>query len=123
MLEGQRILVVEDEMMVLMAIEDMLADLGCTSVSAASSVAKALDMIASEPFDLVTLDLNLSGTRSYPVARLLVERGIPFAFSTGYGEHGIEEFSGRPVLSKPYSAAQFGAVMSGLIATPAPLAP
>ena len=36
LLSGRRVLVVEDEMMVLMMIEDMLADLGCESVSAAA---------------------------------------------------------------------------------------
>ena len=33
LLSGLRILVVEDEMMVLMIIEDMLGDLGCESVT------------------------------------------------------------------------------------------
>ena len=87
MLAGQRILVVEDEMLVLMAI-----------------------------------DVNLNGTRSYPVARSLVERGIRFAFSTGYGEQGVEGFGGCPVLNKPYSATQFGAIIAELMAPP-PLAP
>ena len=122
MLAGQRILVVEDEMLVLMAIEDMLADLGCTSISVAASIDQALDLIASEPFDLATLDVNLNGTRSYPVARSLVERGIRFAFSTGYGEQGVEDFGGCPVLNKPYSATQFGAIIAELMAPP-PLAP
>ena len=36
LLSGRRILVVEDEMMVLMMIEDMLGDLGCESVTAAA---------------------------------------------------------------------------------------
>ena len=31
LLSGRRVLVVEDEMMVLMMIEDMLSDLGCES--------------------------------------------------------------------------------------------
>ena len=36
LLSGRRVLVVEDEMMVLMMIEDRRADLGCESVSAAA---------------------------------------------------------------------------------------
>ena len=121
MLEGQRVLVVEDEMLVLMAIEDMLSDLGCTSISVAGSVDKALRLIETEHFDLATIDVNLNGVRSYPVASALAARGVPFAFSTGYGEHGIDEgFGARPVLNKPYSAAQFMAVMATLMA-PAPL--
>jgi hypothetical protein len=37
LLSGRRILVVEDEMMVLMLIEDMLSDLGCEAVTTASA--------------------------------------------------------------------------------------
>ena len=36
-LSGQRILVVEDEMLVLMETQDMLADLGCDSIVAAAT--------------------------------------------------------------------------------------
>jgi CheY-like chemotaxis protein len=64
MLVGKRVLVVEDEMLVMMAIEDMLADLGCTSVTAAATVDKALALIEAEEFDLAILDVNLDGRRS-----------------------------------------------------------
>ena len=37
LLSGRHVLVVEDEMMTLMIIEDMLADLGCDSVTAAAT--------------------------------------------------------------------------------------
>jgi CheY-like chemotaxis protein len=117
LLSGRRVLVVEDEMLVLMALEDMLADLGCTSVSVAGNIDMALDLIGNKAFDLATLDVNLNGQRSYPVAKVLGDHGIPFAFSTGYGEHGIGEgFGGRPVLSKPYSFRQLFEVLSALVA-------
>src|SRR5678809_1168205 len=45
LLEGRRVLVVEDEMLVVMIIEDMLAELGCASVTAAGTVQKALTLI------------------------------------------------------------------------------
>ncbi len=41
LLSGRRILVVEDEMLVLMNVEDMLADLGCESVTVGDEVAPA----------------------------------------------------------------------------------
>ena len=37
LLSGRRILVVEDEMVLLMTIEDILADLGCESVTSATT--------------------------------------------------------------------------------------
>ena len=104
-------------MLVLMAIEDMLADLGCTSISVAGNIEKALDLIASKSFDLATLDVNLDGQRSYPVAQALSDLGVPFAFSTGYGEHGVGEgFGGRPVLDKPYNDSQLIKVLTALLA-------
>lgn len=101
-------------MLVLMAIEDMLSDLGCTSITAAATVEKALTLIEAEPFDLATLDVNLDGRRSYTVAKALSDRGIPFAFSTGYGEHS-EGYGDRPVLNKPFNPAQLLTVLTGLL--------
>lgn len=116
-LAGKRVLVVEDEMLVLMAIEDMMCDLGCTSIMAAGNVESALECIAANEFDLATLDLNLNGSRSYPVADALNARRIPFAFSTGYGGHGVDEgYGDRPVLNKPYSCAQFDRTIGALLA-------
>jgi CheY-like chemotaxis protein len=119
LLSGQRVLVVEDEMLVLMALEDMLADLGCTAVSVAGSIDRALDLIATKVFDLATLDVNLNGQRSYPVAKALGDHGIPFAFSTGYGEHGVDEgYGNRLVLDKPFNYRQLTNIMTALL-TPA----
>ena len=103
-------------MLVLMAIEDMLGDLGCTSISAAANVETALDFIAAETFDLATLDVNLNGIRSYEVADALKSRCIPFAFATGYGEHGVDQgYGDSPVLNKPFSSSQFRNVVGGLL--------
>lgn len=121
LLTNTDILVVEDEMLVMMAIEDMLTDLGCTSITFASSIDQALELIEAKRFDLATLDVNLHGQRSYPVAHALVSRGVPFAFSTGYGEHGVSEGLGdRPLLTKPYNQQQFVDVLSAMLAPPAP---
>ena len=61
LLSGRRVLVVEDEMLVLMMIEDMLADLGCKSVTSAAMVDKALALIDAQTFDFAMLDMNLNG--------------------------------------------------------------
>jgi CheY-like chemotaxis protein len=117
LLSGKRVLVVEDEMLVLMAIEDMLTDLGCTSISVAGNLDKALDLIATEKFDLATLDINLNGQGSYPAAKALSDAGVPFAFSTGYGAQGVDEEFGRHlVLNKPYSNCNLIDVLTVLLA-------
>jgi CheY-like chemotaxis protein len=114
---GQRILVVEDEMLVLANIEMTLSDLGCSTFRAAASVSQAIALIAEYDFDMAILDVNLVGQKSYPVADALAERGIPFAFSTACGDHGDrKDLEDRPVLKKPYVRTSLEAVLSRLLA-------
>jgi len=79
-LSGRRILVVEDEMLIVMMIESMLSDLGCESVAAAATVTQAIALIDGQTFDAAMLDVNLNGTNSRPVADALAARGVPFFF-------------------------------------------
>ena len=58
-------------MLVLLMIEDMLADLGCESVIAAASINRALASIDAQLFDLAMLDMNLNGDNTYSVADAL----------------------------------------------------
>jgi CheY-like chemotaxis protein len=69
LLSGRRVLVVEDEMLVLIMIEDMLADLGCKSVTSAATIDKALALIDAQAFDFALLDINLNGSDSHPWRR------------------------------------------------------
>lgn len=103
-------------MLVLLNIEDMLADHGCTSVSAAANADQALSLIAAQAFDAAIVDLNLDGTKSYRVADALVARGVPFLFSTGYsGESLDDRYRDRPVLGKPYREAQLVETLTRLL--------
>ncbi len=103
-------------MLVLMSIETALEDLGCTSILAAATVGEALEVLSGHLFDVAMVDVNLGGEKSYPVADALTERGIPFVFSTGYGDHGDRlEHNHRPVLKKPYSNAELIATLERLV--------
>lgn len=116
LLSGKDVLLIEDEMLLAMLIEDMLSDLGCTSITVAGTVETAMDLIADNRFDLATLDVNLDGARSLAVAEALSERDIPFAFATGNDEHGFgKRFGNRPVLNKPFSFGRFEEVLGQLL--------
>ncbi|EXS68724.1 response regulator [Sphingobium sp. Ant17] len=118
LLAGCRILIVEDEMLVLRGVEIALEELGCDSIHVAANVADALTLLAQNAIDAALLDVNLGGENSYSVADALVHAGIPFAFSTGYGDHGDrQDFDDRPVLRKPYVRATFTAVFEQLAQT------
>lgn len=116
---GIKVLIVEDEGFVALLIEDMLQDLGCEIVASVAGLKEACGIAETALIDLAVLDINLGGERSYPVARILNERGVPFMFSTGYGAAGLpDEFSGRPVLAKPFSAKAFEEMLAVALGVP-----
>lgn len=115
-LQGRKVLVVEDEMIVMMNLEFVLEDLGCSAICPVASVYEALALLNDANFDLAFLDINLSGEKSYQVADLLVAKGIPFAFSTGYFDHGDRpDFDSQLCLRKPYLASDVVAVVDKLL--------
>jgi CheY-like chemotaxis protein len=99
---GLSVLVVEDESMVFFLIEDLLKELGCTTISRAADVAGALSLLREHRPDAAILDVNLAGELAYPVADRLDELGVPIVFSTGYEQAGVPEiWRSRPTISKP----------------------
>lgn len=104
-LGGRRVLVVEDESLVAMLLETILEDMGCTPIGPVSSVDEALSTIAGEAhIDAALLDVNVAGVQVFPVAQALKDRGVPFVFSTGYGEGGLpEEWRGQQTIQKPFT--------------------
>ena len=117
LLSGRRVLVVEDEMMVLMMIEDMLADLGCESVTGAATVDQAVARIEAQTFDAAMLDMNLNGNKSHAVADALAARGVPFIFSSGYSGHDMRDgYRDRPMLKKPFRFEELAEILTRLLA-------
>nr|WP_295825651.1 response regulator [uncultured Azospirillum sp.] len=98
-----RILLVEDEPLVAMAIEDSLEVQNVGVVGPAGTVAEALELIAKGGIDAALLDVTLRGERVDSVADALSARGIPFVFTTGHGAAGLpQSHQDRPVLTKPF---------------------
>jgi CheY-like chemotaxis protein len=119
-LTGRRILIVEDEPLVAMALEDMLLDLGCVVLGPALRLLPAMDLARTSTVDGAVLDINLGKDRSFPVAEILRERAIPFLFATGYGNQGLHPpFADAMVLAKPYSLATLQQVLSVMLGTAA----
>lgn len=112
-----RVLVVEDEYLIRMLVEDMLADLGYAVAAAVSTVTAASELAVSGDFNAAVLDVSLNGNEIFPVADILERRGLPFVFVTGYGERTLpERYRNRPALQKPFQADQLGAALGGLLA-------
>ena len=73
-----RVLVVEDEMLVAMFLEDVLADLGYEVAGVVSHVDAALSRAAAGDFDFAILDVHLNGKDVFPLADLLASKQIPW---------------------------------------------
>jgi CheY-like chemotaxis protein len=100
---GKRVLVVEDELMIRMLLQDMLTDLGYTLAGEAGRIDEALELAKEGRFDVAILDVNLNGQSISPVVEILIERGLPFVFATGYGQRGVPEpYRQTPTLQKPF---------------------
>lgn len=113
----QRVLVVEDDVLIGMMVADMLEDLGYEPVGPAHGLEEGVALAQSEePLHAAVLDVNLGGIRSDPIAEVLAARSIPFVFATGYGSgHAGDEAGARPVLSKPFDVTDLRDVLSRLV--------
>jgi DNA-binding response OmpR family regulator len=99
---GNRMLLVEDEALVAMAMKDALVAFGFDVLGAYSTAAEALAAAMQNEIDAAILDINLGGELVYPLADYLVGREVPIIFATGYGAETIDpRFAKVPVLRKP----------------------
>src|SRR5229473_1551485 len=99
---GNRILLVEDEILVAMMMRDILTELGFSVVGPFSRLSESMVAAVHEEIDAGVIDVNLGGEFVYPVADVLVARNIPFVFVTGYGVESIDgRFGYVPIIKKP----------------------
>jgi CheY-like chemotaxis protein len=117
-LAGRRILIVEDEMLLAMDLEMFLEDRGCEVLGPASNVAEALAILEAERPDAATVDMNLNGDSSAPVAAALQECGVPFVFVSGYNDkqNDYPAFKDVPFVNKPYDTADLHRQLDRMLA-------
>jgi two-component SAPR family response regulator len=113
-LTGLRVLVLEDEALLSMLLEDVLAELGCTLIGPYGHTEEALAFLKAQPegVDFGILDVNVAGHRSDGVALEFDRLGLPFVFSTGYDESALgERWRGKPCLRKPFRPADLERIL------------
>lgn len=118
LLNGERLLLVEDSLIIALDAEDIATRLGAAEVMTAASVDAALDLIAAQPPTVAILDINLGSTTSFAIADALLERRIPFMFATGYGEQAQfpDQHRGRAVVQKPYTMENIARALADMLA-------
>ena len=118
-LRRPRVLLVEDQALVAMEFEGMLANLGCAVVGPFARVVPALDAARSEPLDGAVLDINLAGERSFPIAYELLARQVPFFFLTGLpSDARPQRLQDVPSLTKPVRPQAFAELVQQFFVTP-----
>lgn len=111
------ILVVEDEVLVAMAMEDLIRDLGYHVLGPAPTVPEANGLLDNHRPAAALLDFRLRGETVEPIARRLRQHEIPFALVTG---HARSQFDGAalahaPRLNKPVSKIELARVLHLLL--------
>ena len=102
-LGGVRVLVVEDDPLLLMDLESTLAGAGAHVVGLCRTLDDALRCSDPADFSVAVLDFRLGAETVSPVARRLVDQGVPFVFYTGQARHepGLREWKDCAIVEKP----------------------
>ncbi len=113
----ERVLIVEDNIIIGIDIEGLLERLGVSETVIAPNVKAALAELDKAAFDYALLDINLGTETVFPVADMLTRSQIPFTFVSGYGEvrDMPDRYAEIRVLTKPYEEADLeDALMSAV---------
>ncbi|GEM_PF-849823 len=100
----QRVLILEDNLIIAMEAEEILRLVGVQYVEIASNLEQAVNAVHSEHYDFAMLDVNLGESTSFGFARLLMKRGISFGFVSGYSDtlDFPPDLRHVPLLNKPF---------------------
>ena len=115
-LHGRRILIVEDVAILAFGFEQILRRAGAEVVGPALKLEVAERLAGEETLSAALLDIRLNGDEVWSVARLLDQKGVPFAFCTGHfdSERLPVEWRTRPLLAKPARPRAIIDTMAGL---------
>jgi len=114
-LRGRRVMIVEDEMLVAMELESLLAEQGCAVVGPAPTADRALALLDEGLPDAAILDVNLNGHTAVPVAAVLRAQGVPFLLATGYSHSLQPELKDAPRVDKPVNHEQLVRALARLL--------
>ena len=116
-LHGARVLVLEDDPLLLLELESILQDAGAEIVACCRNVKDGLMAVEKNGVAAAILDVRIGRTTIAPVARQLAKRGTPFLFYTGQVENdpALAEWSDHVVLSKPARPATIVAAVALLL--------
>lgn len=99
----RRIMVIEDNTFLALALEETLAHLGHRVTASAQRLDQALQLVEQAEFDCAIVDVDLHGQDAFPLLDRLRQRAIRYVLATGLPLSEIPEHYRRDVLvTKPY---------------------
>jgi DNA-binding response OmpR family regulator len=103
---GGKILIAEDSYLLAEVIADHLRDLGMEPVGPVGRLSEACYLARERALDGAVLDIKLGNFLCFPAASILLARGIPFVFLSGYSDKTIIPLQCRaaPLIYKPFEA-------------------
>ena len=113
-LEGRRVLVAEDNVILSMHLALVLEQAGAEVEGPYPYAREALGALDGAPVDAAILDHELMGGTSAPVASRLGELGVPFAYFTSHRREDVEGAGDAPMIEKPSEAAALLAAVTSL---------
>ena len=115
-LEGRKILIVEDEAAIALALASAVAQAGGVAVGPAATVAASFALMADHKLDGALLDIRLRSETSFSVADVLAVLGIPFVFVSGMSSALMPyPHRDRPLFDKPYEMRDVIATLARLV--------
>lgn len=116
-LDGVKVLLVEDEAFIAMAISDKLEQAGAVTVDHALTLADAYAQVLENAYHVAILDLRLPDGNSNTLARQLIDLDTSIVFHSGHAE--IErlkvEFPTARACRKPCSFSEFVDVICSIL--------
>ena len=104
LLNGTRVLIVEDEYFIADDLARAIRKSGGRPVGPVNSILEAEEMVRRSPVDAAIVDLNLRGEMAFEFIRKLAATGRPCLIVSGYGEDAVpESLSAITRLEKPVS--------------------
>jgi DNA-binding response OmpR family regulator len=107
MLDGSRVLIVEDEAMIAALLESILAEAGCSIVGPVPTINQAMETIERDKIDVAVLDVRVNGDEVYPIVDRLLKSHIPIMFVSGYSQQDLcAGYRHHAFISKPFDAEE-----------------
>jgi two-component SAPR family response regulator len=115
LLDGIRVLVVEDEFFIALELETIIRNLGGTVAGPVAHLDAARTLIRQKKINCAILDVKLDGNTSLPLADDLIASGLPVILVSGYDSAQLpNRFADTPKLGKPVSVDELARVLKGI---------